>query len=85
MELDEVLQRARELRLFREALLEALVAPARAAAHTLKDMKMERTADPLLEALFALDALDQELKAFLTEHSEVILLFALARMGQPPK
>ncbi len=55
-----------------------LVVPARAAANQMKDAGMARGADPLLEILFQLDAVDAEMTAFITgsnpaEFAEVLI------------
>ena len=46
----------------RQALLGKLVEPVRAAANQMKDAGMARGADPLLELIFQLDAVDAELQ-----------------------
>lgn len=51
-----------ELTKKRHALLVKLVEPARAAANQMKDAGMSRGADPLLEILFQVNAIDQEVQ-----------------------
>jgi hypothetical protein len=60
----ELIERSRALAVAHNAALSALVVPARAAANAMKDAKMDRSAGPLLEALFALDATTQEIADF---------------------
>jgi hypothetical protein len=60
----------------RERALEALIAPARAAANQMKDAGMANGADALNAALFRLDATDGELKT-LTDANPKQLVEAL--------
>lgn len=47
----------------KNALHAQLIAPARAAANQMKDAGMTRGAEPLLEILFQIDAIEDEVKA----------------------
>lgn len=47
----------------RSAILDRLVAPARAACNAMKDANMQRSADPLAQVLFELEGLEEERKA----------------------
>lgn len=61
----------------RALVLERLIAPSRAAANAMLDAKMNRTADPLAQILFELDAIDAEI---LTLRQENPTAFADALM-----
>lgn len=58
----EVGAKMRELSRKNAFALQKLVEPARAAANAMKDAGLNRTADPLLQALFELDAVVAEMK-----------------------
>jgi hypothetical protein len=73
---DEITQRVRELTTAHQAALQELVEPARAAANAMKDAHLDRSADPLLEALFKLDALTAEMREFVNGNiTEVVDAF----------
>lgn len=70
-----------KLRGLRMNVLERLIAPARAAANACKDAKMDRTADPLLQIIFEIDALDSEVETLIKAEPENIMLGLLERLG----
>lgn len=75
------LKKAMDLRNKRIAVLERLVAPARAAANACKDAKMDRTADPLLQVLFEIEAAEAEFEACIKADPEKIMLEMLECLG----
>jgi hypothetical protein len=63
----QLFNKYRELSPKRSAALEAIVAPARAAANAMLDANMKRTAEPLNEALFKYDAIVSEMTDGITQ------------------
>lgn len=60
-------------------LMESLIAPARAAANQMKDAGMSRGADPLMEVLFKIDALDQEMRDLATSDPKMFIATLFGR------
>ncbi len=73
MTTQEAIATITELHRRRFNALEALYAPARAAANAMKDAKLDHSADPLLEALFKLEAINSELDALTVENGKAVL------------
>lgn len=65
MEEAELLDKIREIGTRKRFAVEALVAPARAAANQMKDAGMKAGADALNAALFQIDATEDELNALI--------------------
>lgn len=73
MDRAEVSRRLNGFAARRDQILSDMVPAARAAAHTLKDMKMDRTAEPLLELLFKMDGLAEELAEFCRSNTDAVM------------
>lgn len=81
----EILKQMTDLQRKKTTTLEKLVQPARAAANQMKDAKMDRGADPVLEVLFELDSVEQEMVS-LVNSDPTALVNALkeALLERPP-
>jgi hypothetical protein len=60
---EEMKEKIMALIAHRAAILDALVPLARAAANQMADAAMHRGADPLMQRLFELDAIDTDIQA----------------------
>lgn len=67
---NETMEKMRALGIKKALLVNTLVAPARAACNAMLDAGMTRSADPLSEKLFEIDAVDDEIKALIGEDQD---------------
>lgn len=72
-----------ELTTRRARLLQNLVEPVRAAVNAMKDAGLTRSADPVAEVLFQLDALDAEMKQFLDANLQAVVDMIIGQRGGP--
>jgi hypothetical protein len=72
----------RVLSMRKNLALMGLVGPARAAANAMMDANMKRTADPLSQALFELDAVDDEMRKLVGDNPAACIEALIDKLGE---
>jgi hypothetical protein len=80
-----LLTKIREQMVQKQKLLESLVTPCRVAVLLLEDLNHSRSAGPLKEILFQLDALEEEKTKFQAENAQQIVTQLLAALENQTK
>jgi hypothetical protein len=81
--INETMRKMQEILRRRDAALNELVNPARAAVNQMRDAGMARGAGPLEEALFRYDAVEAELKAVVEEDPQKFINALLESIVPP--